>query len=177
MDTAQKGVARDAGCAAATMVIVYSLAAYFGKDYFPEPAALDLRLQLLAWSLLAPVSMLVVCVGRLANHRFDTPEDIHGSGLTTGTERAKLLQALLQNTLEQCVLALAVYLAGALLLPVQLLGWVPAAATLFLIGRLCFYAGYHKGAPGRAFGFGLTFYPTVIMLLALIITGLFRLPG
>ena len=177
MDAAQKGVARNAGCAAATMLLVYSLAAYFGKDCFPEPTPLELRLQLLAWSLLAPVSMLVVCVGRLANHRFDTPADIHGSGLTAGTERAKLLQALLQNTLEQCVLALAVYLAGALLLPAQLLGWIPAAAAMFLIGRLCFFIGYHKGAPGRAFGFGLTFYPTVVLLLALIITGLFRLPG
>ena len=177
MDSAQKGVARNAGCAAATMALVYALVTYCGKDYFLGQAPLELRLQLLAWSLLPPVSMLVLCVGRLANHRFDTPEDIHGSGLTTGTERAKLLQALLQNTLEQCVLALAVYLAGALLLPPPLLGWVPAAALMFLIGRLCFYAGYHKGAPGRAFGFGLTFYPTAIMLLALIITGLFRLLG
>lgn len=175
MDTAQKGVARNAGCAAATLVIVYSLAAYFGKGYFPEQAPLDLRLQLLAWSLLLPVSMLVVCVGRLANHRFDTPEDIHGSGLTAGTERARLLQALLQNTLEQCMLALTIYLAAALLLPAQLLGWIPAAAAMFLIGRLCFYTGYHKGAPGRAFGFGLTFYPTAIMLLALIIVGLLKL--
>lgn len=175
MDAAQKGVARNAGCAAATMLLVYSLTAYFGKGYLPEPTPLELRLQLLAWSLLAPVSMLVVCVGRLANHRFDTPEDIHGSGLTAGTERAKLLQALLQNTLEQSVLALAVYLAGALLLPAQLLGWIPAAAGLFLIGRLCFYAGYRKGAPGRAFGFGLTFYPTAVMLLALIIVGLLKL--
>lgn len=172
MDTAQKGVARNAGCAAITLVVVYSLVAYCGKNYFPEPAPLELRLQLLAWSLLLPISMLVVCVGRLANHRFDTPEDIHGSGLTTGTERAKLLQALLQNTLEQCVLALAIYLAGALLLPAQLLGWIPAAATMFLIGRLCFFIGYHKGAPGRAFGFGLTFYPTVILLLALVIKGI-----
>ena len=175
MDTAQKGVARNAGCAALTMVLVYSLVAYWGKNSLPEQAPLDLRLTLLAWSLLLPVSMLVVCVGRLANHRFDTPEDIHGSGLTTGTERAKLLQAMLQNTLEQCLLALAIYLAGALLLPAQMLGWIPAAATLFLIGRLCFFIGYHKGAPGRAFGFGLTFYPTAIMLLSLIVCGFLKL--
>jgi hypothetical protein len=153
------------------MVLVYSLVAFWGKNYLPEHAPLDLRLQLLSWSLLLPVSTLVVCVGRLANHRFDTPEDIHGSGLTTSTERAKLLQAMLQNTQEQCLLALAIYLAGAILLPAHLLGWIPAAATMFLIGRLCFFIGYHKGAPGRAFGFGLTFYPTVIMLLALVIKG------
>jgi len=171
------------------MAIVYALVAYwgycgyrgfggfgeYGRTYFPEQVSLALRLQLFAWSTLLPACMLVVSIGRLANHRFGTPQDIHGSGLTVGTERAKLLQALLQNTLEQCVLAFTVYLAGSLLLPAPLLGWVPAASIMFLTGRLLFFAGYQKGAPGRALGFGLTFYPTVIMLVALILSGLIKL--
>jgi len=44
---------------------------------------------------------LLICIARLAKHRFFTPEDINGSALTSGTERARLLQALLQNTREQ----------------------------------------------------------------------------
>lgn len=43
---------------------------------------------------------------------------------------------------------------------------VPAAAILFVFGRIAFVAGYARGAPARAFGFALTFYPTVFMLLA-----------
>jgi hypothetical protein len=31
------------------------------------------------------------------------------------------------------------------------------------VGRLLFYTGYAGGAPSRAFGFGFTFYPTVLL--------------
>jgi uncharacterized membrane protein YecN with MAPEG domain len=109
-----------------------------------------------------------VCIARLAKHRFFTPEDIHGSALTTGTERARLLQSLLQNTLEQSALAVPVYVAICALGPLRVLSVVPVAAAMFLVGRVFFFAGYAKGAPSRAFGFALTFYPTVILLLGMI---------
>ena len=48
---------------------------------------------------------LAVSVGMLAHHRFFTPEDIDGGGLTRGTQKAQILQATLQNTLEQTVLS------------------------------------------------------------------------
>jgi hypothetical protein len=32
---------------------------------------------------------------------------------------------------------------------------------LFCLGRLTFWIGYHVGGPWRAFGFAVTFYPTV----------------
>jgi hypothetical protein len=62
----------------------------------------------LQWSLL-PMLTLVVAVGRVANHRFYTPEDIDGAGLTEGTPQLRLRRAILQNTLEQTVLAVAGY--------------------------------------------------------------------
>ncbi len=36
-----------------------------------------------------------------------------------------------------------------------------ALAILFCIGRALFWAGYGRGAGGRALGFALTFYPTI----------------
>jgi len=45
---------------------------------------------------------------------------------------------------------------------------IPAAAILFFIGRVLFWRGYARGAPGRALGFALTFYPTVAMLLLIV---------
>ena len=48
-------------------------------------------------------------------------------------------------------------------------GWlasIPAAAILFLIGRILFSRGYERGAAARAIGFGLTFYPSVLMIAA-----------
>ena len=129
----------------------------------PAAASLEIRLEILAAALMAPAISLFICIARLAKHRFFTPEDINGSALTEGTSRAKLLQAMLQNTLEQLALALPVYVACAFLFPIGFLGLVPAAAAMFLVGRVLFYLGYSGGARSRAFGFAFTFYPTVML--------------
>jgi len=111
---------------------------------------------------------LAISVGLLARHRFFSPEDIDGGGLSLGTETASILQATLQNTLEQTVLAVLVHLAWASLMPVSWLAAIPAAVVLFLCGRVLFVRGYRAGAPSRALGFALTFYPSVLMLIVAI---------
>src|SRR3954464_2125424 len=63
----------------------------------------------LKWDVLLVVS-LTLNIGLLARHRFFTPEDIDGGGLTKGTPQAQVLQSTLQNTLEQTVLALSVHM-------------------------------------------------------------------
>ena len=75
-----------------------------------------------------------------------------------------MLQAMLQNTLEQSVLAIGAYLVWATLLPSHLLSAVPCCSTLFALGRALFFKGYESGAGSRAVGFVLTFYPSVLML-------------
>ena len=80
---------------------VFAIAYVLQWPSFSSQASLSLRLKLAALAGLAPAAVLLLCIARLAKHRFTTPQDIHGSALTEGTERAKLLQALLQNTLEQ----------------------------------------------------------------------------
>jgi hypothetical protein len=111
---------------------------------------------------------LAISVGLLARHRFFSPEDIDGGGLSLGTETASILQATLQNTLEQTVLAVLVHLAWASLMPVSWLAVIPAAVVLFLSGRVLFVRGYRAGAPSRALGFALTFYPSVLMLIVVV---------
>jgi hypothetical protein len=108
---------------------------------------------------------LAISIGLLAKHRFFTPEDIDGGGLTHGTETASILQSTLQNTLEQTVLAALAHLAWAILMPVSWMPAIPAAVILFLCGRVLFVRGYRGGAPSRALGFALTFYPSVLMLV------------
>ena len=110
---------------------------------------------------------LGVSVALLARHRFFTPEDIDGGGLTHGTETAHILQATLQNTLEQTVLAVLVHCMWAIVMPVSWISAIPAATVLFLCGRVLFLRGYRGGAPARAIGFTLTFYPTVFMLIGI----------
>jgi uncharacterized membrane protein YecN with MAPEG domain len=123
------------------------------------------RFHLLALCTLAPTVALTVSIARLAAHRFVTPQDIGGSGLTGGTERAHMLQALPQNTLEQLALAVPVYTAWAMFAPAYLLAAVLVAALMFISGRALFFWGYARGAPGRALGFTLTFCPTVLLLV------------
>ena len=55
------------------------------------------------------LACLAINIGLLARHRFFTPDDIDGGGLTPGTATAHILQSMLQNTLEQSVLALGVH--------------------------------------------------------------------
>ena len=141
-----------------------------GILFIPAPAGLDASVaNRLAYALKAEILVifwLLVCVGRLGNHRFMTPEDIDGSGLTTGSDKARVLQALLQNTLEQTVLAVVVHLIWAATMPVSWISGVLAGAILFSTGRILFIRGYAGGAPSRALGFALTFYPSILMLLA-----------
>ncbi|MFL6845548.1 MAG: MAPEG family protein [Allosphingosinicella sp.] len=111
---------------------------------------------------------LVVSVALLARHRFFTPEDIDGGGLSNGTPKAKLLQSLIQNTLEQALLAVVAYGAWLWLGPENRRGLVVVCALYFAVGRLLFFAGYSRGAPWRALGFTLTFYPTVGLYLLLL---------
>lgn len=113
---------------------------------------------------------LLVSVGRLAGHRFFSPADIDGGGLSEGSPKAKLLQSLIQNTLEQALLAIVAYGAWLWLADEPRRGLAIVCAILFGIGRLLFFAGYAFGAPWRALGFTLTFYPTVGLYL-------FLLPG
>jgi hypothetical protein len=128
----------------------------------------------MAWALL-PMLTLMISIMRVANYRFASPEDIDGSGLTVGTARVLVLRAILQNTLEQVVLAVAAYSIWASVMPLKWLRAVPMAALLFFTGRILFTRGYQRGAAGRATGFGLTAYPTFGMLAALAAFLLFRL--
>lgn len=163
MDSEQRGVASGMASAFLIALAILAFAAIFGRPHIAPSASVEFRLSLLAASLMAPAASLFICIARLAKHRFFTPEDINGSALAEGTSRAKLLQALLQNTLEQFALASSVYLVCSITFPSHLLGLIPAAAAMFLVGRVLFYIGYSGGAPSRAFGFAFTFYPTVLL--------------
>ena len=171
----QKGVIRGVIPAALVTVVGLSSASLLipvGALPLDEPGAR------LAWALpwgLLPILTLMISVMRVANHRFASPEDIDGSGLTAGTDRVLLLRAILQNTLEQSVLALAAYVIWAIVMPHSWLRAIPGAALLFVTGRILFARGYQRGAPGRATGFGLTAYPTFGMLATVAVALLFRL--
>jgi hypothetical protein len=159
----QAGVAL--GMAAGFAVTV---AAFVWPDLPPVPPGIDERLALWLAACLAVTLWLLIGVALLARHRFFTPADIAGGGLTEGTATAKLLQTLIQNTLEQAMLAIPAYGAWLWLMPEERRGLVILCAGLFLLGRLLFFLCYARGAAWRAIGFTLTFYPTVGLYLFLV---------
>jgi len=77
------------------------------------------------------------------------------------------------NTFEQFSLFI-IGLAGlAVYAPIEEARSLAILTALFLLGRVLFWIGYHKNPLLRAFGFGITFYPTVAVYTWLLLYMLF----
>ncbi|MCM5705134.1 MAPEG family protein [Larsenimonas salina] len=172
LDRTQRRVLRGMALGMMSAVMIVLLGRWLDPFSLEARATLADRVQLAAAAMSVPALCVMVTVGRLAAHRFITPEDIDGGGLAAGSGTAKLLQALIQNTLEQAVLAIVAYGLWAAFMPPRWLSVVPLAAGLFLVGRVLFCAGYRRGAPARALGFTLCFYPSSLMLVGASVKGL-----
>lgn len=164
----QTGVLRGmiAGIIIALLLIASGIFANpFGYD---SPLSLSERLSLAMTSSVFLAVFLAFSIGRLARHRFFSAQDIDGGDPSQGSQEAKRLQSLLQNTLEQTVLAFFTYAAWVILMPGDWLSVVPLAAAAFCVGRILFFAGYSRGASARAIGFTLAFYPSLGMLACIV---------
>lgn len=165
----QQGVIRGIAIGAGVTAAAITAGILFDPLGISSHLSIHERLSVALAACLLPVLSLTVSIARLAKHRFFTPEDIDGgAGISEDTTQAKLLQTLIQNTLEQTVIAVPLYLAWACLVPSAWLSVVPLAALLFALGRVLFFWGYGHGAPARSIGFALTFYPSMAMLVCLI---------
>lgn len=110
------------------------------------------------------VLMLLFGIGAIANQRFFSSIAIGGE--TPASDRSLVINVrYLQNTLEQLVLLVMTHLGLATLLPIESMRLIPILVSLFIIGRFLFWIGYHRSALSRAFGFAVTFYPTVVCLI------------
>lgn len=125
-----------------------------------------------ALALLAPWLMclalpLVYAIARVAIYRFLTGvyrESAHKIPFDHEDLRLQALKNQLQNTFEQALLALIVYLSLLSLLPSQHIGALYLSCVCFLLGRALFFLGYMHRGLARALGFALTFYPQILLL-------------
>ena len=161
----QRGVALRMAAALCVTVVVSITCLYRGAA---TPATLAERLVVMATADLFVLCWLAVTIGNVARLRFFSADDIGGSGSGTDTTQVGRAKAILQNTLEQAVLAVLVHLALAVLVASSV-PLIIALAALFGIGRLLFWVGYAKGAEARALGFALTFYPSLAGLVIAVI--------
>jgi hypothetical protein len=72
------------------------------------------------------------------------------------------------NTVEQFILYFIAQSGLCIYAPIEEARTIPILTALFLLGRILFWIGYHKNPYLRAFGFGITFYPTVAAYIWLV---------
>ncbi len=108
--------------------------------------------------------MLLFGVMAVAGQRFFSDKAIEGQ--TTGLPDAIIInQRYIQNTLEQLILLVIAHMAYAATADSGDMKIIPILVSLFIVGRICFWVGYHQNALSRSFGFAVTFYPTVTLML------------
>lgn len=107
---------------------------------------------------------LLAGVMAVAGQRFFSDHAIEGQ--TEGLSDALSINLrYIQNTLEQLVLLVITHMAYAATADNSEMKIIPILVSLFLIGRVCFWVGYHQSPVSRAFGFAVTFYPSVVMMV------------
>ncbi|MEO1986396.1 MAG: MAPEG family protein [Martelella sp.] len=160
------------GMAASMAIALVAIAAALLLADGPSLPVAD-RLAFAARADVFVIIWLAAAIANVARLRFFSPQDMDGSGMSEASEKVRIGNAVLQNTLEQAVLAIPVHLALAALLP-RPAALIMVLVGLFSVGRALFWFGYRKGAAARAFGFALTFYPS---LLSLVLAVFFLLTG
>ncbi len=106
--------------------------------------------------------ILAVAVQRL------DPRNVIGQRLKTDTP-ADINKRYLANTIDQILLFFFCHAALIYYMPKDEAISLILLASLFIVGRLIFWVGYHRDRFTRALGFGITFYPIIGAYLWLII--------
>ncbi|QFT93443.1 MAPEG family protein [Roseovarius sp. THAF9] len=137
--------------------LVWAVAVLWIGRQIPVPMAM--MQPTLMGAAFGPGVVLALMIGRLAQRRFFDDSEIDCQPLTGG---AAVDAKVLQNTVEQVVLALCIWPLVGFFLGA---GTVLALGIGFAVARVAFWVGYHMAPPLRAFGFAATFYPTVLAAL------------
>lgn len=157
----ERGIRR--GTAIAFLATLAGFAAAF--LLLPEvrdlPTALAERFAFAALCWAVPGFVLLVAIIMVSSTRRFSAADIGGQAARPPSDKLAVKAAFLQNTLEQTVLAGGFYFALAASASGPWLALLPVAAAFFVVGRILFFAGYRRGAKGRALGMALTMQPSV----------------
>lgn len=109
-------------------------------------------------AFLAPGLVMAVMIGSISLRRFIT-----GQFSGALSEAGEIDRVVLHNTMEQLVIAAAIWPAAAVLLGPYGPGVIIALGVSFALARLVFWYGSHRGRIVRATGFAATFFPTVFV--------------
>jgi len=113
-------------------------------------------------AFLAPGLVMAAMAGRLALRRLRAAPGI-AAGTSVAAKRTDV--RVLRDTVEQMVLALAVWPAAAVMLGAVGPGTIVVLGAGLALARLAFWAGCHHAPALAAFGFAASFCPTVLVAL------------
>lgn len=99
---------------------------------------------------------LMGCVQAVSTGRYHSPDDIRGSAFGRPSKSIAVKRAVLQNSLEQVVIAVGAHLILATMLHPDELRLIPLLVILFLLGRIAFAFGYRHGPGARGIGMAIT---------------------
>ena len=160
---AEERAIRRASTLATLLTLAGFAAAYWLAPVMAEmPAERADRLAFAALCWAGPGFVLLTAILMVSTARRFSAQDIGGQAAGPPSDRLAIKAAFLQNTLEQTVLAGGFYLALAAVAGGAWLALLPVAVILFVTGRILFYAGYARGAQGRALGMALTMMPSAM---------------
>ena len=125
------------------------------------------RLAFLSRTMVFVALPLLFGIISIAFQRLD-PRNVIGQKLRTDTP-ADINKRYIANTIEQMLLFFFVHLALVYYMPPDEAISMILLASLFIVGRIVFWVGYHRDKFIRALGFGITFYPIVGAYLWIII--------
>ena len=114
---------------------------------------------------------LLLGILAIAIQRLD-PRNVIGQRLKTDTP-ADINKRYLSNTIEQILIFFFVHAALIYYMPKEEAISLILLASLFIVGRLIFWVGYHRDRFTRAIGFGITFYPILGAYIWIIIRMVF----
>lgn len=159
----QRGVALAMAGALVVAIVVLGIAVVQDRAGAPPPFV-D-RVQFAIRTDAFVIVWLAAAIANVARLRFFSVHDIAGSGEEGGSAKVRMAGAILQNTFEQAGLAVFTHLVVVASFSRSTF-LITALVGLFAVGRILFWMGYRHGAKARAFGFALTFYPSVLALAA-----------
>ena len=140
-------------------------------DWVPTEWTLGDRIALVIKDAVIAIMPAVVAICIVAAQRLDPSMWV---GRTAKPNSALDINTrFILNTFEQFIAYFIGNAGMALYCPAEEARSLIILTALFVLGRLLFWVGYHYNPYLRAFGFGITFYPTVAVFLWLILRMVF----
>ncbi len=140
-------------------------------DWVPSEWSIGDRIALVIKDAVVAILPAVVAICIVAAQRLD-PSMFVGR-VPKPNSAVDINNRFILNTVEQFILYFIGNAGLALYCPAQEARALIVLTALFVLGRVLFWVGYHYNPYVRAFGFGVTFYPTVIVYLWLILRMVF----